>query len=222
MAKRKTTKKKSAKKRSKKGSRKKVTTRTVTTRTTTTVQNPDYWTFPPKVKAIRKAIYAPNASGMGYTEHSVKDGDLIVYREYYTGGGTGTRLARVLGLATHGPDGKAFGKKKVLLVLAASDSFTFGYERFVDLEDVLEIRRPGQHNLGVFANWFFTGKMASPAETLRTVQYGAMKDSYLGEYLKSGKLVFDKKRGYKSNTSKKTNPKNPKVSVRSLVAKALK
>ena len=188
-------------------------------------QNPDYWTFPPKVRAIRKGIYAPDASGMGYTEHSVKDGDLIVYREHYVGGATGTRLARVLGLATHDPDGKAFGKKKVLLVLAASDSFTFGYERFVDLEDVLEIRRPGQHNLGVFAHWFLTGKMASPAETLRTVQYGAMKDSYLGEYLKGDKLVFDKKRGYKKRNTgtKKPNPKERRAkNVRDLVREALK
>ena len=184
---------------------------------------PDYWTFDPPVKAIRKGISVPRMP-FGYGEYKVKDGDYILYREHYVGGGTGSRLARVLGRATHDPDGKPYGKKKVVLVvLAASDNFTHGYERWIDLGDVLEVRRPGTHSHGEFAKWFFTGQLASPGEVLRMVQYGAMKDEYIGEYLKNGKLQFDKKR-----VKHKVKGSNPKVktknatNVRSLVAKAMK
>ena len=185
-----------------------------------------YWTSEPPVKAIRKGISVPRMP-FGYGEYKVKDGDFIVYREHYTGGGTGSRLARVLGRATHDPDGRPYGKKKVVLVvLAASDNFTHGYERWIDLEDVLEVRRPGTHSHGAFANWFFTGQMASPGEVLRMVHYGAMKDEYIGEYLKNGKLQFDKMKGRKKGKTVRANPKakNPKnaTNVRSLVAKALK
>lgn len=161
-----------------------------------------------KFKAIRKPIYAPNATTIGYGKYDVKDGDLILFRQDYGGGETRSYLGRVLGLATHDGVGKKYDKK-VLLVLAANDTMTRGHERHVDIEDVLEIRRPGENELGVFAKWFLTGEMASPAETLRAVEFGAMGDNYLGRYLEDGRLVGFAKgdRPIQRNpTAPKTNP----------------
>lgn len=127
-------------------------------------------------KRFKKARYCPNASAIGYSKHSVNEGDLISF----CADGDHQRLGRVLGLATHGGDGKKY-KKPRLAVLAASDMLSFGMERHVDLDDVLEIFDPSR--IRDFARFFLFGDMSSPEETYKATAYGAMSDSYIGKYL---------------------------------------
>lgn len=138
----------------------------------------------PKFTVFRKPRYCPNASYYGGSKHSVSVGDLISYRERYEGGTEGRRLARVLGLVNELPDGKPAGKN-LLLVLAASDMMNHAYERYVEIEDVLEVRSPSQ---SAFAQWFLAGPMPEPEVALAAVKYGCVNDSYIDDHLEDGEL----------------------------------
>lgn len=135
-----------------------------------------------KFRSFRKPIYCPNACSLGFARHSVSVGDLILYREHYRDGSWGTRLARVLGLATHDGTMKPYPKPR-LAVLAASDMLDHGYERHVALEDVQEVRDPSPENGRAFARFFLFGKVPPPELAYAVSEYGAMCDSYLGDYL---------------------------------------
>jgi len=133
-----------------------------------------------KYKRFRKPRYCAEATHLGFRKHSVSEGDLIAYREEYADGSHGIRLARVLGLATHGGDGTQYPKPR-LAVLAANDMLTHGWERHVALEDVAEVLDPSEGR--DFARFFLFGDMPSPELAYGLVEYGGMSDGYLGEYL---------------------------------------
>lgn len=138
-----------------------------------------------RYKPIRKPIYAPNAKQIGHTEHSVKDGDYIMYVLRADGCPS---LGRVLGQATHDGTGKKYGKP-TLLVLQASDDMSFGYTVHVPIADVTRVRRRGPGVTGDFACWFFQGDLPSVEEVERAVEFGSMSDFYIGRYLEGGNLV---------------------------------
>jgi hypothetical protein len=127
-------------------------------------------------KRFKKALYCPNAYSCGSAKYEVREGDLILYREDLTSG-ENRRLARVLGLATHAGDGSKYPKPR-LVVLAADDMLSHGYERHVALEDVVEIRDPGD-----FARWFLYGRMPAPDMAVKVQDYGAMNNNYLKQFL---------------------------------------
>lgn len=127
-----------------------------------------------RYKTFRKA-HCPNA-----ISQSVSVGDLILYRERYEDGSSRTRLARVLGLATHDGTMRPYPKPR-LAVLAASDMIECGFERHVALEDVLEVRNPKSDR--AFARFFLFGTMPSPETAYAVSEYGVMCDRYLGDYL---------------------------------------
>lgn len=137
-----------------------------------------------KYTIFKKPRYCRNAAHYGGSKYAVSVGDLILYRERYEDGTEGRRLARVLGLVNELPDGKPAGKN-LLLVLAASDMLNHAYERFVKLEDVLEIRTPGQ---SVFTQWFLSGPMPHPEIAIAAVRYGCVNDSYIDDHLEDGEL----------------------------------
>jgi hypothetical protein len=133
-----------------------------------------------KFKRFRKPRYCPGASATGFRKWAVSEGDLVRYREEYADGSHGSRLARVLGLATHGGDGTEYPGPR-LAVLAANDMLTCGYERHVAIEDVEEVLDPSQGR--DFARWFLFGTVPGPELAYAVSEYGAMSDSYLGKYL---------------------------------------
>ena len=132
-----------------------------------------------KYKRFKKPRYCPNASWCGSSTRLVSEGDLISYREYSDREGNHyhTRLARVLGLATHDGCMNKYDKPR-LLVLATDDMLSFGMERHVRLEDVAEISKPGD-----FTRWFLYGKMQDPETTIRASEYGALSNGYVEKYL---------------------------------------
>lgn len=89
--------------------------------------------------STRKTVNVPLADHGGFGQWKAQGGDFITYRENYTDGSYGRRFARVIGVITkcdnQGPSG--VGK---LLVLAVSDDGSFGYERWVEPEEVLECK----------------------------------------------------------------------------------
>jgi len=133
---------------------------------------------------FKKPRFCPNATHYGGSKYAASVGDLILYRERYEGGTEGSRLARVLGLANELPDRSDPGKD-TLVVLAASDMMNYAYERFVKLEDVLEIREPSQ---SAFARWFLSGPMPHPDVAIAAVKYGCVNNSYLDDHLEDGEL----------------------------------
>jgi len=142
-----------------------------------------------KFKRFKKPRYCPEATSLGFRAHSVKEGDLILYREEHEDGSYTSRLARVLGLATHGGDGSVYIKPR-LAVLAASDMLSHGYERHVALEDVSEVMDTTGGGLfhgreRDFARWFLFGTMPAPELAYAVSEYGALSDGYLGKYLTS-------------------------------------
>jgi len=143
-------------------------------------------------KRLSGRLYCTSATHLGYSRYDVGQGDLILFRE-----GDGQRLGRVLGLATHdgcgqeyrGPARRGKGTRRAprLLVLAANDTLSHGFERHVALEDVLEVpRAPGD-----FARFFLFGIMPDHATAIAMSEYGAMSDSYLGRYLDGGHVAPD-------------------------------
>lgn len=119
-----------------------------------------------KSKKISGQVSPP---GGGYW--TVHPGDMIAYTEHYEGGTSCSRLARVLGLATHDGTGKAYsGKKVVFAVLAVNDTITFGYERHVKEDYVTEVS-PAWDD---FKEWFFGHQNMDPETTFWFERYGAL------------------------------------------------
>lgn len=133
---------------------------------------------------FKKPRYCPNAAHYGSTKYQVEVGDLVWYRERHEGGGEGRRIARVLGLVNELPDGKPAGKN-LLLVLAASDMLNHAYERYVKIEDVLEVRAPSK---SAFAQWFLAGPVPEPEVAIAAVKYGCMNNNYIDDHLEDGEL----------------------------------
>lgn len=136
--------------------------------------------MPGQFKSFKKARYCPNASAVGYSKHSVSIGDLISFREEITDTEELRVLGRVLGLATHNGRGEKY-EKPHLVVLAASSMLSYGFERHVELEDVMEILDPSR--IRDFARFFLFGTMPSPEVANEMAKYGAMSDSYIGAFL---------------------------------------
>lgn len=138
----------------------------------------------PRFTVFKKPRYCPNAAHYGHAKYSVSVGDLVLYRERHEGGTEGTRLARVLGLVKELPDGKPAGKN-LLLVLAASDMLNHAYERYVEIEDVLEVRAPSK---SAFAQWFLSGPVPDPEVAIAAVKYGCVNNNYIDDHLEDGEL----------------------------------
>ena len=132
-----------------------------------------------KFTIFKKARYCPNARTGGYNKHSVEVGDLILYEESYVGGGTGERLARVLGLANELPSGEDPGTD-TLVVLACDEMLTFAFERYVKLDRIRQVRTPSGSR---FAEWFLSGPVPHPETAIAVTKYGAMSDRYIDKYL---------------------------------------
>jgi hypothetical protein len=113
----------------------------------------------------------------------VSEGDLIKYREGPDG--DARRLARVLGLATHDGCGKKYDKPR-LAVLATDDFLTHGFERHVELDAVVGIRKPGP-----FATWFLFGQMPDIDTAYSASEYGVLTNSYIAPYLLGSELRKD-------------------------------
>lgn len=116
---------------------------------------------------------------------TVRAGDLISYREHYEDGSFGYRdgsfgyrLARVLGIATHGGDGQEL-PENTLAVVAVNETITFGYPRFVPLEEVFEASSPED----AFKKWFFGFKDIDPDLIYRHAEYGSLNNRFIDEYL---------------------------------------
>lgn len=139
----------------------------------------DYSKFEP---ISRPPIYCPNARN-GH----VLDGSLVVYREHYEGGCTGTRMGRVLGRVTRYPDGTT-PTEDALAVLALSDDMSYAYMRYVSAVDVAEVR--SQEGFGATLLFVLFGVAPSPEEALRACNYGAMGDGHLTKYLRGDTLAF--------------------------------
>lgn len=138
----------------------------------------------PRFTVFKSPRYCPNAAHYGHAKYQVSVGDLVLYRERYEGGTEGRRLARVLGLVNQLPDGKP-AEKNLLLVLAASDMLNHAYERYVKIEDVLEVRSPSK---SVFAQWFLSGPVPEPEVAIAAVKYGCVNDNYIDGHLEDGEL----------------------------------
>lgn len=142
-----------------------------------------------RYRRFRKPLWCPGASGTGFRKKAVSEGDLISYKERYEDGSWAPRLARVLGLATHGGDGVKYGKPR-LAVLAASDMLDHGYERHVDLDDVLEaMDATGSGSFPErrrdFARFFLFGEMPGPEDAAALSRHGSMSDGHVAKYLTS-------------------------------------
>lgn len=135
----------------------------------------------PKFTIFRKPRFCPNAAGAGFSGVDASVGDLIVYEEDYTDGTTGKRLARVLGLVNEFDNGK-LPEGEHLVVLAADDTLSFGYERYIPLDKVLAVTKAGD-----FARFFLFGEAPLPEVAIAASRYGAM-NFRIGKYLQDGEL----------------------------------
>ena len=134
-----------------------------------------------KYAHFRKPRVCPRASELASSLKYVSEGDMILYEV-----GGRRSLARVLGLATHDGDGKKYPKAH-LAVITADETLAFGYERHVDLNEVVGVRQPG-----AFTRWFLFGKVPKDPETAYgLVEFGAMSNSYLDEFLSGDELRPD-------------------------------
>lgn len=132
-----------------------------------------------------KGVYLPNASTLGFSRHMARKGDVIVYRENYTDGSYGKRLARVLELVTHPHDGPEFRKatgrgqqtRKApkLRVMAFDDMISHAYERWVDVDDVIDCREPADPK---FLVWALTGPVGNPTDIVKASEHGSLTDRY--------------------------------------------
>ena len=151
-----------------------------------------------RYKKLKKPVFCPNATTLGFSKYVVLDddpadqvteGDLIVYKEHLADGSYNSRLARVIGLATHDGCGVEYtkpskrGKAKPtprLLVIAANDMLDYAYERHVDVDDVIEVRSPPDPT---FTRWFLSGKLPSIDSILALGKYGGLCDRYFSKYV---------------------------------------
>jgi hypothetical protein len=137
-----------------------------------------------KYIVFKKEIYCPNASHIGYNRYSVKVGDLIRFRTALNDDSYLYEFARVLGLATVDGMGKAYPKRKVLAVLAASNDLSHGFERHVPIDDVVQV-----FNVGAFTKWFLFGQVNLSIESLYHMSTnGSLSNSYLEKYVYDGGL----------------------------------
>lgn len=115
--------------------------------------------------STRREVKLPNASTLGYGRWKARAGDFIVYKEQHGAGDAAEehyRLARVIGQIT-AVDGRTDdGMVGSLLVLAIADEAAYGYERWIDADDVVECRSP--EHAQVFLRWLI---QASPAELFK-------------------------------------------------------
>ena len=89
---------------------------------------------------------------IGHSTYILKCGDLFLYKERYTDGTEGTRLAKCHGrVRPDHNDAVSDGREWRILAQAASDDMTFTYERWVDPKDVIQITPKNHANKNVIA-----------------------------------------------------------------------
>jgi predicted RNA-binding Zn-ribbon protein involved in translation (DUF1610 family) len=156
-----------------------------------------------RYRRFKKPRYCTNARSTGFRTWNVLPQDLILYKEWFDDKSYHTRLARVLGLATHDGCGKEYMSDDVspdadetpkklkpsprLAVLAASDMLDHGYERHVRFSDVMEVLRYNRSDYPWdFGRWFLLGKMPpSPELAYAAADYGIFSNGFITRYLSS-------------------------------------
>ena len=126
----------------------------------------------------RRSPRNPSLSTIGHDKYHADPGDLLLYKEHYEGGGSGTRLARYVGLVQPKPGARDAEKiKGLLFVLALDETASFAYERWVAMMDVVRIHPAPEATS--FLRWFFGPFSAwSNPEILRR----KAAEGYMNEY----------------------------------------
>lgn len=132
----------------------------------------------PQIRRLTKPLKNWDVTVPGGGPLTIHAGDLISYREHYEDDSFGYRLARVLGIATHGGEGQEL-PENTLAVVAVNETITFGYPRFVPLEAVFEVSSPED----AFKKWFFGFKDIDPDLIYRHAEYGSLNNRFVEEYL---------------------------------------
>lgn len=115
-------------------------------------------------------VMCPKASRLGFGQLYARFGDFIQYREHYTDGTHSIRYARVLGRVAYAPAcGETPAIKDHILVAAIAEDLEFGYERWIDPDDVTEINRPADARRG-FLHWFISDWTAQDRRDVQEVR----------------------------------------------------
>lgn len=115
--------------------------------------------------STRREVKLPNASTLGYGRWKARAGDFIVYKEQHSVSVPAeehSRLARVIGQITSvegRTDDPCVG---FLVVLAVDDEAAYGYERWINADDVTECRSP--EHARAFLTWLV---QATPSELFK-------------------------------------------------------
>lgn len=143
-----------------------------------------------------KGVYLPNSPCFGFNSYMLHTGYIVRFKE-----GEHTRTGRALDLVTQGHDGPEYrkptgrGKQTKLApkvrVLAFDDLLTHAFERWVDVEDIVECRKPSAEH-GAFARAMLTGTLPSPEACIAASNYGTLSDCYFVQVAdESGNLPED-------------------------------
>ncbi len=136
----------------------------------------------PKVSRIKKPIFCPNATALGFTKYAAGEGDVIRFKTRHQDGSDHDTYGRVLGRANEDGTGKPYPKRPGhLLVLVMSETMTHAYTRHVEVLDVVEVRGP--ETFKTFVRWFFSSKLPSVEAVEAAVRYGATSASYVDKFL---------------------------------------
>ncbi len=132
-----------------------------------------------RYRAFKKLpFYASGRTG-GYGD--LTPGCHVMFAERYQDDSERERMGRVLGIATHDGTGAQYKRPRkdpMLAVLVPSDDMHFAYVRHIAKSDIRQLISPG-----AFARWFLFGAAPSPELAHEVSEYGALSDSYVGEYL---------------------------------------
>lgn len=135
--------------------------------------------------SFKKPIFCPNAQAMGYSKHSVSEGDLVTFR-IRVGDHDEDRFVekfgRVLGRVNRDGMGRDLPKKPATLaVLALSDNGAHAHLLYTEIGDVMEVMDPARYR--VFAKFFFSSKMPRIETVVAAQEYGSLSAEYVEKYL---------------------------------------
>ena len=139
-----------------------------------------------RYKTFKTPLSCPRLYDYGFGKRSVSVGDIVGWQVDYTeedgkggAGFMGIFYGKVLGVALCDGDGKAYPTSpKQLLVLMIGERMNHGFFRHVSVEDVHLIVQPSD-----FIRWFFFGELPPVDELEKLVNYGVIRDDYIGTLL---------------------------------------
>lgn len=108
------------------------------------------------VKIDKRDMPVFNSTSLGYSRATLKKGDHFIYKERYTDGTHGFRLAKSHGRVKPVVSLENEPVKWYILAQAASDGMTFTYERWIEPDNVTEVIPKDRVNSNIEA--FFVEK----------------------------------------------------------------